>query len=416
MKRYVFLLLTFITIYSQELIDGIAAIVDDNIILYSEVEQLARLNASQMGINPEVNKEKYQKLRELALNALIEDKILVEQAKIESIEVSDREVEEMLNQKIEQIIKQAGSQQKAENLLGGPLNKIKRDYRPIIKNMILVQKLKSKKFQNITLTRQEVEKFYETYKDSIPEIPPTLDFSHILIEIRPGNKENQEALSLIDSLRELILNGHDFSELAKKYSDDPATAPYGGDLGFIQRGDFITSFEEAAFSLEPDEVSDIIKTELGYHIIQLVDRKGEKIRVRHILIKPKISQENIEQARMKIYKIKKMIENKEISFDSAAYKYSDDPDAKINFGRIERIPKNQIKQKEFITILDTLKVDEISEPFRTEMGFHILKLNGVYNDMWITLEQYALQLKQMNLYLKWIEELKKNFYIEIKLK
>ena len=412
-RLLIFLLLSGVLL-GQELIDGIAAIVGDNIILLSEVDQLARLNASQLGINPTLDKEKYNTLRNMALKALIEDKILVEQAKIESIEVSDREVEDVLNQRIDYIIQQAGSQEKAEEFLGAPLSKIKRDYRPIIRNMLLVEKLKGQKFNDIKVTRQEVEKFYETYKDSLPEIPPVVDFSHILIEIKPGESEIKKALNLLDSIKTLIQQGESFEELAKKFSEDPGTAPYGGDLGYIKRGDFIKSFEEVAFSLSPGEISDVIKTDLGFHLIKFVDRKGEKIRVKHILIRPKISDKNVEEALKKIKKIRNAILRGEIPFDSAAYKYSDDPDAKTNYGRIERMPKNQIKQKEFISVIDTLKPGEISQPFRTEMGFHIIKLNAIYDDKWSTLEQFAIQLKRNELYNEWIEKLEKNFYIEIK--
>lgn len=413
-RTFLSFLLLFSVLPGQELIDGIAAIVGDNIILLSEVDQLARLNASQFGINPALDKEKYNTLRNMALRALIEDKILVEQAKVESIEVSDREVEDALNQRIDYIIQQAGSKEKAEELLGGPLSKIKRDYRPIIRNMLLVEKLKSQKFNDVKVTRQEVEEFYKTYRDSLPEIPPVVDFSHILIEIKPGEREIREALKLLDSIKTLIQQGQSFEELAKKFSEDPGTAPYGGDLGYIKRGDFIKSFEEVAFSLSPGEISDVVKTDIGFHLIKFVDRKGEKVRVKHILVRPKVTERNVEEALNKIKRIRDAIISGEISFDSAAYRYSDDPDAKTNFGRVERMPKNQIKQKEFLSVIDTLKAGEISQPFRTEMGFHIIILNAVYDDKWATLEQFALQLKKNRLYSEWIEKLKDNFYIEIK--
>jgi peptidyl-prolyl cis-trans isomerase SurA len=417
MKKRFFILLTALLtlVYSQELIDGIAAIVGENIILKSEIDQFARLSASQMGVNPSKNIETYNQLVQQSLNALIDENILLEQAKIETIEVKDREVESMLNQQIESMIYQAGSKENAEKILGNPLTKIKRDYRPIIKNRLIVEKLRNEKFSQINITRREIEKFYNTFKDSIPEIPPALDFSQILFHIKPGIKEENKARFTADSLLNILKQGGDFSQLANKYSDDPASATYGGDLGYIVRGGFIKEFEEVAFSLQTNEISNVIKTEFGYHIIQLLDRKGENVNVRHILIKPKISDSNIESIENHIDYVRSLLITNEFTFDSAAVIYSDAPDVKTNRGRIQRIPKNQIQQQKFISVLDTIKTGKVSSVFKTDMGYHILKLNGVYDDSWTTIEQWALEYKKTQLYEEWLKELHSKFNIEIRI-
>ena len=417
MKKRFFILLTALLtlVYSQELIDGIAAIVGENIILKSEIDQFARLSASQMGVNPSKNIETYNQLVQQSLNALIDENILLEQAKIETIEVKDREVESMLNQQIESMIYQAGSKENAEKILGNPLTKIKRDYRPIIKNRLIVEKLRNEKFSQINITRREIEKFYNTFKDSIPEIPPALDFSQILFHIKPGIKEENKARFTADSLLNILKQGGDFSQLANKYSDDPASATYGGDLGYIVRGGFIKEFEEVAFSLQTNEISNVIKTEFGYHIIQLLDRKGENVNVRHILIKPKISDSNIESIENHIDYVRSLLITNEFTFDSAAVIYSDAPDVKTNRGRIQRIPKNQIQQQKFISVLDTIKTGKVSSVFKTDMGYHILKLNGVYDDSWTTIEQWALEYKKTQLYEEWLKELHLKFNIEIRI-
>lgn len=414
-KRFYLLILFFSIIsFSQELVDGIAAIVGKNIILKSEVDQFARLTASQMGINPTKDIDSYNKLVKQSLNALIDENVLLEQAKIETIEVKDRDVENMLNQQIENMIFQAGSKENAEKILGYTISKAKRDYRPIIKNRLITEKLKNEKFSKIHITRREVKNFYETFKDSIPEIPPTLDFSQIFFKIKPGPVEENAAKHKADSLHNVLLNGGDFSEIAQKYSDDPASAKYGGDLGFITRGGFIKEFEEVAFSLKKNEISKVVKTEFGYHIIQLLDRKGENINVRHILIKPVVSENNIKSIEQLANSVYEELLNNKISFDSAAVLYSDDPDAKINKGRIQRIPKNQIQQQEFLVVLDTIKIGNISSVFKTELGYHILKLNGLYDDSWTTIEQWALEYKKSKLYKEWVRQLRSEFNIELK--
>lgn len=414
-KRSIFFLLLLVLLtHTQELIDGIVAIVGDNVILRSDLEQFARMNASQMKIDPIRDQDKYIEIVNKSLNVLIEENILLEEAKIETIEVKDRDVENMLNNQIQEMITQAGSRERAEEMLGSPISKIKRDYRPIIKKRLIVETLRSEKFKNITVSRREVNDFYNVFKDSLPEVPPSLDFSHILIDISPGEKEENEAKEKADSILNLLKSGEDFGRLARLYSNDPGSAAEDGNLGYINRGGFIKSFEKVAFSLHKGEISDIVKTDFGYHIIQQVDRKGEKINVRHILIIPKISDQNILDSEKLSNDIHQNIINGSITFDSAAVRYSDDKDSKTNKGRIERIPKNQIQNPAFLSVLDNLEVGQLSSVFKTDLGFHILKLNNVYDDTWVIIEQWALEYKKSELYQKWIDDLKSQFFIDIK--
>ena len=403
------------TSFSQDIIDGIAAIVGENIILKSEVDQFTRMNASQLGIDPSKDIEKYRQLMNQSLQSLIDEKIMLEQAKIETIEVKDREIDMALNQQIDNIVFQAGSEENAERMLGSPLNKIRRNYRPIIKNQLIVQKLRNEKFSMVSITRREVEEFYATHKDSLPEIPVSVDFSQILFKIKPGVKEKQKAKNLADSLYHVILSGGDFAELAGKYSEDPASAAYGGELGYISRGGFIKEFEEVAFSLKKNEISNVVKTEFGYHIIQLLDRKGESINVRHILIKPKISEKNIKEQTALMDSVRNLLITHQLSFDSAAVLFSDDPDVKTNKGRIQRILKNQIQQPEFLAVLDTISVGKISQIFSTDFGYHIIRLNNVYDDSWTLIKNWALEYKKSQLYDEWINDLRSKFNIELRI-
>ncbi|MDD5539606.1 MAG: peptidylprolyl isomerase, partial [Candidatus Marinimicrobia bacterium] len=338
----------------------------------------------------------------------------LEQARIETVEVKDRDVENALNQRIDMLIEQAGSLENAEMLMGAPISKIKKDYRPIFKDQLVVEKLRSEKFSKVTVSRPEIEAFYQTYKDSLPPIPPSLDFSGILFKVNPGPKEDLAARKLIDSLYTLIINGYDFEDLAKKYSNDDASAQYGGDLGYIKRGAFIKSFEEVAFSLASGEMSPVIKTDFGYHIIQMVDRKGENINVRHILIKINLSDQNFTDCYNFADSIRNKIINNELSFDSAVVLYSDEPNARATFGRIKRIPQNQIENSDFVNVLSNLKVGEVSPVFETLAGYYILKLNNIYDDTWLTIERFALEYKKNQLYIDWLNKLKKDIYIDIR--
>lgn len=413
-KIIVSVLFFFNLLSSQTIIDGIAAIVGNNIILLSEVEQVARITASQMNLNPNRDTLAYNNIKRNILSSLIDENVLLEQARIETVEVKDRDVENALDQRVNAMIEQAGSVENAEILMGNTINKVKKDYRPIFKNQLIVEKLRSEKFSKVTVSRPDIDLFYRTFKDSIPPIPPSLDFSGILFKVSPGEKEDYSARKLADSLLILINNGADFELLVKNYSDDDASAPYGGNLGYIKRGAFIKSFEEVAFSLRPGEISNIVKTDFGYHIIQMIDRKGESINVRHILIKVELSDQNFIDRYTFADSIRKKLINNDVPFDSAVFYYSDEPNAKTTFGRLKRIPQNQIQNSDFINVLNTLKINDVSSVFETSSGYYILKLNNIYDDTWLTIEKYALEYKKNQLYSEWLNKLKNNVFIDVK--
>jgi len=413
-KRLVITFLIAFLCFGQEIIDGIAAIVGEHVILKSDVEQYARMTANQFRINPYSQKEKFLELKDRALQNLIDEKILLEQAKIESIEVKDRNVEQMLEQQMQGMVNQAGGEDKVIEIMGKSLSEVKKEYRDIVRNRLIVQNLQQTKFMDVTITRKEVEKFKEQYKDSIPEVPPSMDFGHILFKPKVSEDETSVAKLLIDSLYEEVKKGSDFGQLAMEYSQDFVSAKQGGELGFIARGNLVKSFEEAAFKLEPGEISEVVKSVFGYHFIQMIERKGEKINVRHILIKEEISDKNVDTARELALKVYDDIKAGTITFDSAAVKYSDDVDLEKTKGRIRRIPKNQIENQEFVKVLEKLEKSEMSEVFKTDQGFHIIRLNNIYDDTYITLENWAKEMKKQEFYENWVENLRNNFTIEIR--
>ena len=405
-----------------QIVDGIAAIVGDEVVLRSEVNQYTIQTALQMGIDIQKNPEKLKALKKQVLENLIVQKILLQKAKEDSIEVDDSQVDQALDNQIQQWIQQMGSQEKVEEYFGGSLSKIKRRFREDVKNRMLVDKLQQEKFQKIHISRPEVEQFYRTMKDSLPVQGPSVNISHILLTVKPSPQAKKEAYQRAEAILQQIKNGADFAELAKKYSEDPGSAAKGGDLGFVKRGDLVKPFEEVAFNLKPGQVSGIVETQFGYHIIQLLERKGEKIHVRHILIRV-VPTEQDELAVVK--EIKELYKKAKSGADFAelAKKYSDDATTKDKGGELGWFQLDQLKVKEFRAVAETLKVGEVSEPFKTRFGYHILKMNDrreggkmSLDKDWEQIEQWALARKRNQEFQKWVQSLRKNVYIDVKMK
>ncbi|MCK4755147.1 MAG: peptidylprolyl isomerase, partial [Calditrichia bacterium] len=269
---------------AQQMVDGIVAIVGQEIILNSEVEQYVQNYVLQNKINIRSNPEMYKSLKKEVLEKLIEQKILLTKADEDTITVTEREVDRYLDEQIRTLIARAGSESALESAFQNPMKKIRRDLRAETESRLKIETLRRKKFAEVKVSRREVEEFYNMYQDSLPVLKETVDISHILKQIKPGGSSKEAALEKIIEIKEKVDAGEDFSELAKTYSEDPSTSIRGGDLGFIKRGDLVTEFESVAFSLEPGEISDIVETQFGFHLIKMIEKRGEKIHTSHILI------------------------------------------------------------------------------------------------------------------------------------
>jgi len=419
-----FILIIAITIcdlFSQQVIDKIVAIVDDDVILQSELLQYSLNLAFQYKIDPRYERDKFEDLQKQVLENMINQKILLSKAEEDTIEVNDREVDNVLDSQIERMVQQIGSIEKLEEYMGMPLRKIRRDFREDVQDNLKVESLKTQKMRKVQISRREVEHFYSTLKDSLPEIKETVDISHILVEIKPGENAEIEAKKRIIEIKEKLRVGADFIDLAKKYSEDPGSKLRGGELGFFNRGEFVREFEEVAFALQPGEISDIVKSEHGFHIIQMIERLGEKINVRHILIRLAATSEDAEMSEKKIYEIRKLLDDKDVDFQEIAKKYSDDRTTKDQGGNLGKFIIDELQEPEFKKIVEKLAPGEISQPFKTRFGWHILKLNNFQEarDLsldkdWEQIEKWALSIKQQKEIDKWLIELKKLTYIDIK--
>ena len=405
---------------SQQLLDGIAAIVGDEIILDSEVAQYAITLALQMKLDIQKEPQKFEELRKNTLQNLVVQKILLAQAREDSIMVEDSQVDQVLDQQVNQWIQQIGSERKVEEYFGSPIRKVKRRVRREVREHLLVEKLQQEKLQKIKITRQEVEQFYQTMRDSLPEIKESVEISHVLREVTPSTESKQKARNKIAGILQRLRSGEDFAELARQYSEDPGSAAKGGELGFIQRGDFVKDFEEVAFALQPGQLSDIVETQFGFHIIQLLERRGEKINVRHILIRAEPTKADEERTVQLLSAIRDSC-LAGADFAKMAERYSEDKTTVDEEGHLGWFEVEKLQLPEFKSVVQKLKVGEISQPFRTRFGYHIVKLLNrreggklTLDRDWGQIEQWALMDKRNRVMQKWVEELKKKFYIEIK--
>jgi peptidyl-prolyl cis-trans isomerase SurA len=407
-------------LFAEEFLDGIIAIVGNKIILYSELIQTTQGFAIQMGLNPKTQSDQIENLKKEVLQNLISERVLLDKAEEDTIVVEDQQVDMELENKIQEFIHQLGSKEKVEAQFGMSIQKIKRDYREEVRKQLIVQKVRADKLQNINVSRQEVETFYHTMQDSLPERKPMVHMQHILLTVHAGDSIRQAALSLIQKIRERLLAGEDFESMAKQYSQDPGPAARGGNLGFVERGMLYQEFEEAAFRLEPGEISTFVETPVGFHLIQLMEKRGDRVNVRHILIRLEISENDEKQVIHHMETIRDQINNG-ASFSEMATQYSEDETTRDAGGDLGWLPVEMLQIEQFRNLAYVLNESELSEPFKTPFGYHLVRMiekkparKMNLTDDYEDIKNMALNLKQQRVLSEWVDELKKSIYIEIK--
>jgi peptidyl-prolyl cis-trans isomerase SurA len=406
--------------YAEDFVDGIVAIVGDEIILYSELMQTTQGFAIQMGLNAQQQPEKLEALKKEVLQNLISERVLLAKAEEDTITVDDQQVDTELENKIQEFILQLGSREKVEAQFGMSIQKIKRDYREEIRKQLIVQKVRMEKLQNMSISRREIEDFFLTKQDSLPARKPMVHLRHILLTVKAGEDTRQSAFKKILEVQKRLLAGENFEDLAKRYSEDPGTAEQGGDLGFVERGMLYKEFEEVAFQLENGEISDIVETPVGFHIIQMVEKRGDRIHVRHILVRLQTSAEDEQQIIEKLKNIRQQAITGQ-DFAELAKTYSEDETTKDEGGDLGWLPIEMLQIEQFKNLAYTLNEGEISEPFKTPFGYHLVKLEEKkparklnLTDDYEDIKNIALNMKQQKVLTEWVEELKKSMYIEIK--
>ena len=400
---------------AQQIVDRIVAVVDDEIILQSELQQALQLEISQ---RPATAAQKEQ-LRKQLLEAMINDKVLLIKAKRDSIVVTEKEVDDALQEQLDKIKDQMGSEQEYEKLLareGMTERELRRRYRVQIRNYLLKQKVMASLGSQIVISYKDVVDFYHTHIDSLPLRPQMVNLSQIFLRLPNHEDESYQKLS---ELLQRVRQGEDFAHLAKKYSEDPGSAELGGDLGFFSPGTMLPEFEKAAFSLKLGEVSDVVRTSAGYHIIKLEEKKGDRIRVRHILIRVGPTTADVRAAAAKLETLRTRALNGE-NFSELAQRYSMDSQSAGQGGLLGWFSVDQLPPA-FKQAISKLKVGQISSPIRTDSGMCILRLNENQPQRPLELEKDRDLLENMlrqeklrQAFDRMIDSLKRQIYIDIR--
>lgn len=361
-----FLLTFFVSSFGQNnMIDGVVWVVGDEVILKSDVEE-QRIRMQYEGTR--MQGDPYCLIPE----QIAIQKLFLHQAKIDSIVVSESMVYSQVEARMNYFISEIGSKEKMEEYFKKTSAQIREELYTVTKEQMIVQQMQQKLTGDVKLTPNEVRKMYEQMDtDSIPTVPETVEVQILTIEPPIKQVEIDRVKTQLREFAERVNSGStDFSLLARLYSEDKESAVRGGELGFAGRGRFVPEFASAAFALqEPGKVSRVVETEFGYHIIQLIEKRDDRVNCRHILLKPRVSIEEKQQALEQLDSIVNIIRNGEMTFESAALRFSSDKDSRMNGGLMPNQYTGSSKfeyqslPSEIAKEAYKLKAGEISEPF-----------------------------------------------------
>ncbi|MDC3115818.1 peptidylprolyl isomerase [Bacteroidota bacterium] len=426
MKRFfsIIIITTFSIIINAQEIDKIIAVVGDEIVLRSDVENQYLQYISQ-GVTSN------EELRCEVLEDLMTQKLLIFSCKQDSIFVTKDEIEQEVETRVNYYIDQIGSIEKVEQYFEKDIYQIKKVLSELVEDQFLIQRMQSSITKEVKITPFDVNEYYKKMdKSELPLIEDRYKLSQIIIKPKMSEDQINNLTDRLNAFRKRVLNGEDFKVLAALYSDDPGSANNGGEIGFVSRGTFVPEFEKVAFRLKKDEVSEIVKTNFGYHIIQLIERRGDQVNVRHILLKPKYSSTSLQNARLKIDSIYNKIKSNEISFSQAIKSYSDD-DTKNNNGLLIN-PSNGSSTYTIAELGSSIKYliegldeDDFTKPVKVESNegsiYRILNVVEKISSHTANLDldydffqTQALNFKKQEKLDEWIDKRIKNTYVELK--
>ncbi|MCS7004301.1 MAG: peptidylprolyl isomerase [Cytophagales bacterium] len=380
--KYWFLISAYLlcksAVAQEILVDKIIARVDNYIILKSDIEATyLQMQASHQKVPENARCE--------ILKSMIMSKMLMAKSEIDSIKVSDKEIENELDRRMAYFIAQAGDESKLEKTLGKTISQLKDELREQVKEQMIVREVQKEITKNIKVTPAQVKKFYQKIPpDSLPFLAAEVEVGQIVKIPQVSAEEKSNIRAFLLSLKYAIERGEmTFSEAARKYSEDPGSAQSGGELGWRSRGELVPEFEAVAMKIKPGEIADPVESEFGFHLIQLLNRKGNRFQARHILIRPKSSLEDIKVAARFLDSLRTKILQDSITFRAAAKQFSDDKTTKGNAGFFkdvntgsQKIPMDEIEDPTIFFVLDTMKVGSISPVlrFRTEDGKEAVRI------------------------------------------
>jgi peptidyl-prolyl cis-trans isomerase SurA len=415
-------------------LDRVVAVVGKYPVLQSEIEnQLTELRRQGVTIPGDA--------RCYILESLLVNKLLIIQAEIDSVEVTDEEAQRTVDLKLQQFIMDAGSQENLENYFKKSLLEIKKDLFKPQKDLMIAQKMQGEITTKVAVTPSEVQKFYKQIPAAqIPLRPAAMEIREIVVKPMVSEEEITRVQNRLKEFRERIQKGESFTTLAVLYSEDKGSAPRGGELGMTPRSELVPEFAAVAFNLKGTEISRIVKTEFGYHIIQLIDRRGDVINVKHILLSPKPTLEEKAAVRSNLDSIVQVIRENKISFEDAALRYSSAKDTRANGGLLVNTgsPQDPNSQNvnttwfepqelnpEVFNAVKNLKVGEISKIIETQDANNSLvyKVLSVKSNKpahkadlrqdYQFLQSMALNDKKQKELADWIEKKQLSMYIRI---
>ncbi|NBC83644.1 MAG: peptidylprolyl isomerase [Bacteroidetes bacterium] len=429
MRRIWLYFILFITIsplsFAQEkIIDQIVAVVGDRYVLHSDVEnQLLQMQAQGASLPGNA--------RCTMMEEIMVQKLLANQAEIDSIIVGPGQVEMQLEQRMQYFINQIGSRQALEEYFGKSILEIKEDMREMVHEQLLTQKMQTEIAGDVSVTPSEVKDYYNNlHEDSIPYVSGTVQISQIVIDPPYGEKAILEVRQRLLDLRKRILEGESFTTLAVLYSEGPSSSK-GGEIGFAARSDLDPEYAKVAFSMREGQVSKIVESDFGYHIIQMIERRDDRVNTRHILMRPKVSQLASKRAIHELDSIVGLLKSDSITFEQAAYKFSDDENSRLTGGKAvnpqtgnHKWEMDHFRTQDYYAIKD-LEVGEISEPYESidrneNKVYKIVKIESktpphtanLKNDYHL-FKQSATQAKQQKIFQEWIAEKLDDTYVQV---
>ncbi|WP_143822254.1 peptidylprolyl isomerase [Mucilaginibacter pedocola] len=411
-------------------IDKIAAIVGSSIILQSDIElQYAQYLVSGQQPPPD--------FKAVLLQNQLTQKLLAQQAVIDSVQVKDEDVDSEVERRMRSFIQRAGGQERLEQFLGRSVIQYKDEIRPDIKESLVAQRMRAKITEKVNTTPQDVKRFFDLMpKDSLPTFNKEVEVGEIVFNPKMTKEEKQFYKDKSEELRQRVKKGEDFGALARLYSQDPGSAPDGGDLGFNDRNGFVKEFSAVAFKLKAGEISPVFESDFGFHFLQVIERRGEQVHTRHILVVPVTTPAALERAKVtadSLYKVMKA--DKTADFSTYAAVFSDDKDSKYNGGmmlnaenvqtRTTYIPTDKL-DPQIALVIDTMKVGATStpklftDPQTGKKNYKILYLKSVTDAHKANLEQDFAKLKEMAMDDKlnrtvsqWFDKRRKETFIKI---
>lgn len=416
---------------NSKVIDDVLAVVGDDIILQSEVEAEFLKIESQQEI-PESDKKI---ARCQVLDQLILSKVLKTHALRDSLSAAPDQIEYQLNTRLQVLINKVPSVSDFEDYYGKTVNQIKEQLRPHVVDYLLAEAKKEQVTENVSVTPAEVKRFfYRIPEENLPYYNAEVELAQVVKYPKPTEEAKSKVKEQLLSFKKRVLDGENFSDLAKEFSQDPGTAPRGGDLGFFRKGQMVKEFEDVAFKLAPGEISRVVESTFGFHLIQVLDRKDESVNARHILLKPALEKEQLEASMKEMNEIYNKIKNDSLSFKYAVDLHSDDENTKAKGGLLFNrntgtsyfeIDALLDQDPEMYLAIDDLEKGDISKPTKFEdafgrKGIRILyvqnqrdahKMNLEYDFEMI--KTRALELKKNEKLYSWLDDATSEVFIAV---